>query len=313
MWVLEGTDNMLIMPVADKMLAAGTTMATIQEILSQAAAADNAEGVQRPGSASSTSGITQVTGLSSRDRGQTQRTEVFRSSQTRHSHPSSVAHKHKHNIVELEVGSKSCIVIEVEQDEEDQAACEGQEASADGGSQEAAKASKRSLQHHITQGSHRGPPPADGSMRTEECFGATDKVATGSGVGRETGLHCGSRSGPPQAGSSEPDLLDVTTTELSLRCAQACDEVDSGGIGTAGDSGGIFPDDEADGIISASKDDGTSASCVDGGGINTGEDLGDQNYTTDTADMSDGMGLVITSVTSLQNSDINFDDDEVSG
>ena len=289
---------MLLLPVADKMLASGMTMASIQEILSQAATADNTEEAQRSsGQAPSEPGNTCMTGLPGGEQGGGQQPDKRRSSfKASHSHPRVAALRHGRSIAEVDIGNKSGFVIEIEQDDQDEAVYNAEGAAGDyGGSPAAAQVVKRS---HRRQDSRKDPATPVGHSKgtAAEHSGATD-----------IGLHCGSGGDLHQARSSKSHLLDLTATGLPLFCGQGCDEVDSEGAGTTGDGGG------ADGIIGAGVDVGMSASCADGGRISAGEDLAGQNLPADSADVPDGMSLVITSVTSLQNSKVSFDDDDVTG
>lgn len=300
---------MLLLPVADKMQASGVTMASIQEILSQAATANNTEEARRSsGLAPSEPGNTSMTGLPDGEQGEGQQPDKRRSSfKASHSHPRVEALKHGRSTAEADVGNKSGFVIEIEQDDHDEAVYNAEGAAGDyGGSPAAAQVVKHS---HRRQDSRKDPATPVGCSKgtAAEHSGATDKVAAGSSVGTETGLHCSSGGDPCQTHSSKSHLLDLTTTGLPLVCGQGCDEVDGEGAGTTGDSGG------ADGIIGAGVDVGMSASHADGGRIDAGEDLVSQNFPADAADVPDGMGLVITSVTSLRNSKVSFDDDDVTG
>ena len=300
---------MLLLPVADKMLASGMTMASIQEILSQAAVADNTEEARRSsGQALSEPGNTRMTGLPSGEQGEGQQPDKRRSSfKASHSHPRVAALKHGRSIAEVDVGNKSGFVIEIEQDDQDEAVYNAEGAAGDyGGGPAAAQVVKRS---HRRQDSRKDAATPVGHIKgnTAEHSGATEKVAAGSSVGTETGLCCGGRGDPRQARSSKSHPLDLTATGLPLVCGQGYDEVDGEGAGTTSDGGG------ADGIIGAGVDVGMSASCADGGRIDAGEDLAGQNLPADAADVPDGMGLVITSVTSLRNSKVSFDNDDMTG
>lgn len=292
---LVGLTSVPMTCVADKMLADGESMANIQDILSQAATVEG--GAQGSGDAppsSSTSGSARSAApASGEQQGWTQRpAEPLPASQG--SQAAVVVARGSGRIVtEVEVDDKSRFIIEIERDDEEEDSGGGP--SGDGGSQpRAPEASER--RHVAPRGDPRG-------------------ASTGAGQQRWGGA---SSDPPRSARSPGSNPLDLSAGQ-SVGCAQRGDEVDGGGITadgeaveviTIGEDGETIAACEVGGFVT--EDGGTVAVREARGVMDAGDELGrDENHAAEAADVSDRMALVITSVTSLRDANINFDDGRV--